>query len=204
MTTHPRNHRLLSFALVLVLGALLPACGGGGSDDGGNNMGPLTATFTPSNANPGASTISMTGSAAGQSFSVVVQVTGINDFAGAAFRVTFDPATAQFMGFSSNGSFLTGVATDFDAVINPTNSGEVLAYATIQDMGQVAGIDVPATATLMTLNFQATNTTSNNPFAFGSAADRSVTVCPTQGGACNSGVAPTLTWSGGTMSAARY
>jgi hypothetical protein len=202
MKTFPRNPRLLTLLLVLALGALAPACGGGGSDDGGgNNMGPLNATFTPGNTNPTPSTISMSGSAAGQSFSIVVQVTGVNDFFGTGFRVTFDPASAQFVGFSSAGSFLTGVGTSFDADVNPTNAGEVIVVATIQDATQPAGIDVAATATLITLNFQATNTTSNNPFAF--AASRNVTVCPTQGGACNPGIAPTLTWSGGTMTATR-
>jgi hypothetical protein len=202
MKTIPRNPRLLTLLLVLALGALAPACGGGGGDGGGGgNMNPLSATFTPGNTNPTANTISMTGSAAGQNFSVVVQVTGLNDFFGTGFRVTFDPATAQFVGFSSTGSFLTGVGTAFNAVVNPTNSGEVIVSATIQDTSQPAGIDVGATATLITLNFKATNTTSNNPFAFG--ASRNVTVCPTQGGACNPGIAPTLTWSGGTMTATR-
>ena len=202
MKTFRPDSRLLTLLLVLALGALAPACGGGGGDGGGGgNMNPLSATFTPGNTNPAANTISMAGSAAGQNFSVVVQVTGVNDFFGTGFRVTFDPATAQFVGFSSAGSFLTGVGTDFRAAVNPTNSGEVIVAATIQDASMPAGIDVGATATLITLNFQATNTTSNNPFAFG--ASRNVTVCPTQGGACNAGIAPTLMWSGGTMTATR-
>ena len=203
MKNGSRNPRLLTLVLVLALGALAPACGGGGGDGGGGggNMNPLSATFTPSNPTPTANTISMAGSAAGQNFSVVVQVTGVNDFFGTGFRVTFDPATAQFVGFSSAGSFLTGVGTFFDADVNPTNAGEVIVAATIQDQSQPAGIDVAGTATLITLNFQATNTTSNNTFAFG--ASRNVTVCPTQGGACNPGIAPTLTWSGGMMTASR-
>jgi hypothetical protein len=201
MMKQRRNHRFLCFSLVLVLGALLPACGGGGGDGGGdNNMGPLIARFTPA-ATPG--TISMAGSAAGASFSIQVQVTNVNDFFGAGFRVTFDSASAQFVGFSSAGSFLTGPATDFDAVINPANAGEVIAYGTIQDLNQSAGIDVAGTATLMTLNFQATAATSSNAFAFGTAANRVVTVCPTMGGACSDLTEPPLTWTGGTMSASR-
>lgn len=202
MMQQPRKHRLLCFALILALGALMPACGGGGSDPD-DNTSPLVATFTPSNTTPGASTINMTGSSAGQNFSVVVQVTGISDFFGAAFRVTFNSGSAQFVGFSSNGSFLTGVATDFDAVINPANAGEVIAYGTIQDVSQSAGIDVAGTATLMTLNFRATASTSANPFAFGTAANRVVKICPTQSGACNNLAEPPLTWSGGTLTASR-
>lgn len=197
------HHRLLCFALVLALGALMPACGGGGSDDGGGGTTPLVATFTPTTATPGANTINMAGSSSGQNFSVVVQVTGVSDFFGAAFHVTFNPASAQFVGFSSNGSVLSGVATDFDAVLSPGNAGEVIAYATIQDVNQSPGIDVGGTATLMTLNFRATNTTSGNPFAFGTAANRQVQICPTQGGACNVLAEPPLSWVGGTLTATR-
>ena len=201
MTKQPRTYELLCVSVVLALGALMPACGGGGGDDGGgggNGGASLVATFTPA-ATPG--TISMAGSSAGANFSIQVQVTDVNDFFGAGFHVTFDPASAQFVGFSSSGSVLPGSAVDFDAVLE--GPGDVKAYGWITDTNQPAGVDVVGTGTLMTLNFQATAATSNNPFAFGTSANRVVKVCPTQGQACNDLTEPPLSWSGGTLTASR-
>lgn len=200
MMQQPRIQRLVCLSVVLVLGALMPACGGGGSDNGGggNNMGPLVATFTPA-ASPG--TISMAGSTSGATFSIQVQVTNVNDFAGAGFHVTFDSTSAQFVGFSSAGTVLTGFTTIFDAVLE--GPGDVKAYGYYADASQPAGVDVAGTATLMTLNFMATASTSNNSFAFGTSAGRVVKICPTQGGACSNMTEPPLTWSGGTMTASR-
>jgi len=196
-----RNQRLVCFSIVLVLGALMPACGGGGSDNGGGNMGALVATFTPA-ATPG--TMSMAASTSGASFSIQVQVTDVNDFYGAGFHVTFNPASAQFVGFSSSGTVLPGTpgtTLSFNAVLD--SPGDVKAYGWITDPAQPAGVDVVGTATLMTLNFTATAATSNNPFGFGTMADRVVKVCPTQGGSCSDMTEPPLTWSGGTMTASQ-
>ncbi len=56
------------------------------------------------------------------------------------------------------------------------------------------------TQLLITLNFQATAETANNPITFEDPRD--VQECPTQGQACNE-ISGALTWSGGSMSAAR-
>ncbi len=195
--------RVWSVALILVLGALMPACGGGGSSGPpAPPVGPLTARFTPSNANPGADTINMTGTSSGANFSIRINVTDVQDFFGAGFRVSFNPASARFVGFTPTGSFLEGLAvnTELGAVINPANNAEVLVTATIQDNTQPPGVDVTGTRLLITLNFQATTTVASNPFNFVNPME--VQECPTQGGACSE-ISGMLTWSGGTMSASR-
>jgi hypothetical protein len=195
-------YRLVCVAVIMALGALMPACGGGGGGGGGNVQRPLIATFTPADPNPGPNTINMGGASSGANFSVRVQVTDTDDFFGAGFRVGFNTATARFVGFSSVGSLLIGqgVGTDFDAQINPNDASQVLVTATIQDNTQPAGIDVAGTQLLITLNFQATAETANNPITFEDPKD--VQECPIAGQACNE-ISGALTWSGGTMSAAR-
>jgi len=190
--------RTAYFALVtlLALGAL--ACGGGGGGGVTPLPGPLTATFTPSNSNPGAMTISMDGSASGANFSVRVNVTDIPDFFGTGFRVTFNPASAQFAGFTSTGSVLEGQpATDFQAQLQGGN--EVWVDATL--VGQVQGVNVVGTQLLLTLNFRATAATANNPFGFDTAATRVVETCPAPPAGCSDVPEAQLTWSGGSLSA---
>jgi hypothetical protein len=181
---------------VLLACALSLACGGGG---GGAPAPPpsLTATFNPLNNNPGPMTLNMgRGASGGTAFSVLVQVTDISNFHGAAFRVNFDPATAEFTGFTSTGSFLLGAGqTQFDAVVQVP--GEVIADATLLGGD---GIDANGTNLLMTLNFRATAATGGNNFNFGIAANREVQICP-PAQACSFINDAQLVWSGGTMTA---
>ncbi len=193
-------HRTPGVALIVAFAVAAFACGGGGGG-GGNPPAALIASFTPGNATPGANTLSMTATTAGAAFSVQVNVTGINDFFGAGFRVNFDPVTASFSGFSSAGSLLgTGAGTtEFQAdLVSP---GEIAVAATLQ--GQLAGIDVAATQLLITLNFTATAVTPANQLTFGTAAERLVTTCPAPPAACTDVPDANLTWSGGTMTATR-
>ena len=191
--------RLHCVALIMAFGMLMPACGGGGSS---NNpvTNPLTAAFTPTDPNPAADTISMAGATAGANVSVSIEVTDINDFFGAGFSVTYDPATVNFTGFDATGSLLEnhGGQTYYD--VEEPNQGTVIVAATIQDAGQPAGMDVVGTQTLIKLNFQATTTTASNPIAF--AGPQDVQVCAVQGQACNE-VSGNLTWSGGSIRASR-
>lgn len=194
--------RLTYVALILTFGMLMPACGGGGSDnDGGPVTGPLTASFTAENQAPGAETISMAGSSVGANVAVEILVTGLDNFGGAAFRISYDPDTVDFTGFDASGSVLEtlGVGTDYDA--DESSPGTILVYASIQDATQPAGVDVVGTQNVITLNFQATTTTGGNAVAF-AAIGREVQICPTQGQACNP-FAGDLGWDGGTIRASR-
>jgi hypothetical protein len=197
--------RLTCIALIVAFGMLMPACGGGGSDGGGGTTNPLTASFTPENPNPAADTIGMAGQTAGANVAVEIQVTGIDDFFGAGFRVTYDADTVTFAGFDAVGSLLEDHAgnTEIDArELDPGNLGTILVTATIQDAAQPAGIDVVGTRKLLTLNFQATTTIAapGNMIEFGDPRD--VQICAVQGGACNE-VSGALAWPGGTIRASR-
>ena len=197
--------RLTCTALVLAFGMLMPACGGGGSDDGGGVTRPLIARFTPDNANPAADTIGMDGTTAGSNVAVEIQITNINDFFGAGFRVTYDPATVSFSGFDSTGSLLDNHAgnTEINAEeLDPANLGTIIVLATIQDAGQPAGLDVAGTAKLLTLNFQATTSIGLPGNAIDFTGPSDVQICPTQGQACNE-VSAQLTWEGGAITASR-
>jgi len=196
-----RNIGWLASISVLLVGAMLSvACGGGG----GNTVTPpgLSASWTPANANPGAMTLSMgAASASGSNFSVPVQVTGIDDFFGTAFRVNFDAATAAFSGFSAVGSVIDdgGAVVLISATLG--NPGEVLVFATRQQ-GQggvyVPGVDINATSTLITLNFRALTATGANTFTF---SNRQVEACNDGTQTCSDIPDVNLTWSGGTMRA---
>ena len=196
-----RNICWLTSISVLVVGAMLSvACGGGG----GNTVTPpgLSASWTPANANPGAMTISMgAGSASGTNFTFPVQVTGVDDFFGAAFRVNFDPATASFSGFSAAGSVIDdgGAVVLISATLG--NAGEVLVFATRQQGSggaYVPGVDINTTSTLITLNFRALSATSANNFTF---SNREVQTCNDGLQTCDPIPDGNLTWSGGTMRA---
>ena len=203
MNRRSHIYRLTRLALVAALATWTLACGGGG---GGNVVTPppmgLTASFTPDNANPGPNTLNMTATpTGGANFTIEINVTDITDFFGAGFRVTYDPATAQYVGFSSTGSTLVlntpvGATTDFR--VDPRPGGELWIDATLQ--GQVQGITVPVNVTelLLTLSFSAIGATNGNAFGFDVPATRVVTTCPAPPTAC-SDIA--VNWSGGTMRA---
>lgn len=187
--------RMACYLLLVSLSALSFACGGGGGGGGNGGVGPLVATFTGSNASPGANTISMAGTSAGANFSVQVRVTDLNQFFGTAFRVTYNPATVTFNGFSDTGTLLTGAATDIDAV--QLSAGVIGVNATFQQ--QVEGVDVVGTELLLTLNFTATGAVAGNAFTFDTSATREVQTCPAPPNACTMVPDGNLTWSGGTL-----
>jgi hypothetical protein len=201
MNPKKRLFWLATVSMVLLAGVTSPGCGGGGGDP----VAPpgLNATWTPDNAAPGAMTLSMgTGSSSGADFSFPVQVTGIDDFFGAAFRVSFDSSTAGFAGYSANGSVIDdgGATVLINAVLGAP--GEVFINATRQQGAggvYVPGVDVGATATLITLNFRATVATQQpNNFTF---TNREVQTCNDGTEVCDPVPDANLTWSGGSMQA---
>jgi hypothetical protein len=183
----------------LLLGSL--SCGGGGGDP----VTPpgLNVTWTPANPTPAAMTISMgAGSSSGANFTFPVQVTGIDDFFGAAFRVNFDSTNAAFAGYSAAGSVIDdGGAT---VLINASleAAGEVFVTATRQQGAggvYVPGVDIAGTSTLITLNFRATQATQQpNSFTF---TNREVQTCNDGTETCDPVADASLTWSGGSMQA---
>lgn len=88
-------------ALVFALG-----CGGGGDDSGigggsgGSNN--LTANLIPEEPGPGSGSVSMQpGALSGNLVVIECTVTDANDVFGAAFDVTFDPTTAEYVSWAA-------------------------------------------------------------------------------------------------------
>lgn len=201
MNRQRKTSWLAALSSLLLVGILPTACGGGGGDP----IAPpgLAVTWTPANASPAAMTISMgaaTTSAA--NFTMPVQVTGITDFFGAAFRVNFDSSTAAFAGYSATGSVIDdGTATVLIAAVLGA-PGEVLINATRQQGAggaYVPGVDIAGTETLITLSFRATQATQQpNDFTF---SNHEVQTCNDATETCSAVPDAELTWSGGSMQA---
>jgi len=200
MNRQNKTSWLAALTVLMLVGVLPLACGGGGGDE----IAPpgLNVTWTPANASPAAMTINMgAANTSAANFTVPVQVTGINDFFGAAFRVNFDSATAAFAGYSATGSVIDdGTAT---VLINAALGapGEVLVNATRQQGAggaYVSGVDIAGTSTLITLSFRATQVTQSNVFTF---SNREVQTCNDGTQTCSAVPDANLTWSGGSMSA---
>ena len=194
------SHRYAVAVLLALTMTALPSCGGGSDGGSGGTTNPV-ATFTPDTPTPGNGTIAMlAGSSNGASVNVRITVTGVDDFLGAAFRVTYDPATLTFAGMDDSGSLLRqGGATNVEFEADQTAvAGQVIVTATRLD--PTAGVvDVGATADLVVLNFSARRAISAGD-ADGELefhASRDVKVCATPV-TCASA---TLTWSGGAVTA---
>lgn len=197
--TAPARRVWLATGLLALL-ALSCGGGGGGGGNGGGTPG-FAPTFTASNPNPAGTSITMApGAQTGDTFEINIRVTGIQDFYGAAFVVTFDPASADFLNHSQTGSFIVpGAGTSIQFTTQPQAGGRVEVVASRRDES-LGGVDAGATPQLLiTLRFQATAETAGNGFAFGPAADREVQVCPTGGAQCSIVNDATITWSGGTL-----
>lgn len=189
-----RNRIDVLLTLALVLSALSFSCGGGGGGGGGGPVG-LTATFTPTNANPPAGTVSLQpGASNGPSFSIEVRVQDPTNFMGTSFHLTFATASATFVSMSSANSFIAGagITTDFHAQLDST-PGVLLLDA--ERIGQVQGATGVGSQLLMTLNFRATAATAGNTFGFNSTQ---VTTCPAPPAACTDSVG---SFSGGLLTA---
>ena len=197
---------LAPLAAVLLLLTATACGGGGGNVPGGGGGGGLAAVFTAGNPSPGANSITMApGAANNATFEVIINMTDVMDFFGTGFRVTFDPAEAQFQSFDDSGSWLQtltlgmGVTVNVNAVVDPNDAGTVFVNATLQ--GQSAGFDLTGTQELLSLTFVALTATAGNNFSFDVAGTRVVTTCADAINPCTDLADGSLTWSGGTLTA---
>lgn len=193
--------RLVAAALAAVVVTALPSCGGGGDDSGGGVTNPV-ATFIPDTPNPGNATIAMlAGSSNGAAVNVRITVTGVDDFLGAAFRVTYDTTALLFTGMDDSGSLLRqgGVADTalfFEANFSSV-AGEVIVTATRLNPATTGVVDVGATSDLVVLNFSARRVLPPGGELEFAAASREVQACATP-----TTCAPfAATWSGGAVTA---
>ena len=195
-------HRLVAAALAAVVVTALPSCGGG-SDSGGGTTNP-TATFTPDTPTPGNATIAMlAGASSGAAVSVRITVTGVDDFLGAAFRVTYDTSALFFNGMDDSGSFLRQGGVPAGSLFFEANQstvvGEVIITATRLDPATTGVVDVGATSDLVVLNFSARRAIPGGDVGGELEFDpaREVQACATP-----TTCAPaTVTWSGGAVTA---
>ena len=186
--------------LAVLLAASAFACGGGG-DSGGGTVPTRVATFAPADPTPPSNSVSLqSGSQSADTVTIRVSATDVNDFFGAGFRVTFDPASLVFLGMSSAGSFLrdggvpnANLLFTTDAISVP---GAVLVSATrLQNQtGTLTGVNVNGTRELVSLTFLATADTAGNTLSLPAPRE----VCDSDTPICNPiGVG----WFGGTVTA---
>jgi len=198
----PRPIVRLAAALIVATACVgLPACGSGSNNTTSNAP---VARFTPDVGAPGNLTVALLPSSAnGASVTVRVAVTGVNNFFGTAFRVSYDPNALLFTGWDTSSSFLLNGVSAGDVLFiedHLTVGGSIIVTATRLDPGTVSPINVTTTSTLATLNFVA-----RQPLSVGSAEGRLDFGDPKQ--ICDGTVIPpgcgaiTVTWSGGGVSA---
>jgi len=114
----------------LVLALLTaPACGGGGgSEDGtGGSPGPVSASFVPDQATPGANTVAMAqGPKSNDIVNIYVTLTDTNGVYGAALDIVFDDVHAVYMGYTKGAAFEQGGDMPNYVVDGSTNPGRVV------------------------------------------------------------------------------
>jgi hypothetical protein len=149
----------------------------------------------------------LAGSSNGAAVNVRITVTGVDDFLGAAFRVTYDNSAVLFTGMDDSGSLLRqgGVADTalFFEADQSSVAGEVIVTATRLNPAPPptgAGVvDVGATSDLVVLNFSARRAIPGGDVGgeLGFGPSREVRACATP-----TTCAPTaVTWSGGAVTA---
>ena len=134
------------------------------------------------------------GAITGTLYEVLVTVTDVNNFFGAAFRLTFDPLIATFVSSDSSASLLNGagIMTTFDASLLQAGELAVSAFRQ-QDMAQsVPGVNVSGSQTLIALTFRAIGTTNGSAFSLTTPRE----ACSPLPGPCDP---LSVSWQGGTF-----
>jgi hypothetical protein len=161
MNPHRSIARIAATAFVtvsyLALSAVSVGCGGS-NNTSSEGTTTVVSTFTPDTPIPANGSITMlAGTTSGASVNVLITVTQIPSFFGAAFRVTYDPTALLFNGMDNSTSFLrNGISDDsqlfftFDAANSP---GEVVITAT--RLFPAVPVNVTTTSNLVILNFVA-------------------------------------------------
>jgi hypothetical protein len=195
---------VLVAATYLALTVASVGCGGGGNDSTTSSTAPV-GIFTPDTPTPENGSVTLLqGTTSGASVNVRVTVTQVDNFFGAAFRITYDPAALLFNGMTSSSSFLNAGITDtsqlFFSADSANSPGEVVITAT--RLFPATPLPAAPTADLVILNFVA-----RLAIAPGAEVGRLDFADPVHNQVCNGTVSPpgcgpiSVTWSGGGMSA---
>lgn len=142
------NKKTLPLLLSLLVMLPIASCGDDEDDDEGG--GALSVTFTASNSNPPANSISLQGaSASGPAFTVNVNVTDVVDLYGASYTLTWSPGVLEYIGAANSGYF--GAGDNFQVALENGAQGRLVVGHT--RVGSVPG--VTGSGTLHTLSFRA-------------------------------------------------
>jgi hypothetical protein len=198
-----RQQFISRLAGVALAAASLAGFGCGGGSSSTTSSAPLAA-FTPDTASPGAATIALEpGTVSGTVVTVRVTVTGVPNFFGAAFRITYDPTALQYSGMTNSTSLLrSGGVTDADVFFldSPSVPGQVVITATRLDPTVAPPVPVTTTSDLVVVTFVA-----RKAIAAAAVEGRLDFTDPKQ--VCDGTSAPpgcgavAVTWSGGGVSA---
>ena len=195
--------RSAALAALMLISLLATSCGGGGS---GLIITGLVAFFSPT-ATPSADPrISLeTGAAAGDVFRVEVHANNIDEIAGVAFTMLYDPVLVEYLSCDAKDSILLFGAPDsnpcdgamvagaaFNAALENGTPGILNVGASLQ--GLVAGVP-GGNGRLITLTFQALGGGTSD-FDFEAGPSREVQTCDLAN--C---VIATVNWDGGTLNA---
>ena len=197
--------RSVGLAMALLVGMLATSCGGGGNPLVFTGLLPVFAPNTPPSDPPRIS-LEAGGPVGGNMFTVVVRANGIDEIAGVGFTLLYEPSLADWVGCeaegsiflsnpslmnSCNGSMVGGAI--FAAALQGDTPGFLNVSASIQGLG--AGV-TPGDGTLVTLIFQATETTiSPTPYDF-ETGTRTAETCDVL--SCTQ-VENTIGWDGGSL-----
>jgi hypothetical protein len=137
------------------------ACGGSGEGSATNVVDPgpsVSASFEADLPAPGLETVSMR--EASRSHDVVtvrIDVTGATDLYGAGFDVTYDPTTAQYVGYSPGTALERSSSGSVIYQIDNGEPGRVVVGVALVGSG-VQGVNIPGTAPLVHLTFRMLDT----------------------------------------------
>ena len=177
--------------LVLVALSTIMACSGGATggvipNDGSSNN--LAATFQPDLATPTSGSVSLQpGNASGNTVTVLVQATDVNDVYAASFDVVIDPTMVSYVGYTA-GTLLESDGASVQYQITPAGSNRYVVGVT--RLGATTGVNAVGRQDLLRLTFRATNAgTSSISLSNASLLDGQATPAPI----------PNLTWAAGSV-----
>jgi hypothetical protein len=208
MNPHRTMTRFLATVLVVMayLALAVASVGCGGGNDSTTSSTAPVGIFTPDTPVPADGSVTLLqGTTSGASVNVRVTVTQVDNFFGAAFRITYDPAALLFNGMDHSTSLLNAGITDTSSqllfIADSANSpGEIVITAT--RLFPATPLPAAPTADLVILNFVA-----RLAIAPGAEVGRLDFGDPTHNQVCDGTVSPpgcgaiAVTWSGGGISA---
>lgn len=183
----PRGaHHLFKSVLPAALVLLLAACGGGGGS-APPPPGPVTATFTPAAAPPGAGVV-LSGPGTPQSGSITLDINAQSLPAGTyavAFDLDFDTQLVAFSSFQSGSFFEAAGPTSYQVTTAPGNPNKLIVGVSLS--GATSGTSGSGRIVSLRFNVQGNTGTSALTFTGNTALNTS------------GAPVPGVTWASGSI-----